>query len=130
MDVDDIPSSEEILCGRCCCPLQKARIKRSTKLTLTGKAGVVLSKDINLMQHKTFCLTEVVRTTLEIRLLHVATGLFGVKGFMPNYAATGFFTSPSLVCAAGPWQRRKDGLPWPRANTYSSTASQFTRFVS
>ena len=113
MDVDNVPKSEEILCGRCCCPLQKARIKRSITLALTGKAEVVLSKDINLVQRETFCFTEVVRTTLESCLPHVAIGVFRVKGFMPSYAATGVFTSPSLVCTAGPWQRRKDGLPWP-----------------
>lgn len=77
--MDNEPSSEEILCGRCCCPLQKARIKRSTTLALTGKAEVVLSKDINLMQRETFCFTEPVRTTLENCLFHVAIGLFRVK---------------------------------------------------
>ena len=54
VEVDSVLSNKENLCGRCCCPLQKARIKRSTTLTLIGKAWIVLSKDINLMQHKTF----------------------------------------------------------------------------
>ena len=113
MDVDNVPSNEEILCGRCCCPLQKARIKRSTTLALTGKAEVVLSKDINLLQRETFCFTEDVRTTLENHLFHVSIGFIRVKGVMPSYAATGVFTNLSLVCTAGPWQRRKDDLPWP-----------------
>ena len=46
------------MCGRCCYPLQKARTKRSTELTIYSLRVVGLSQHINFMAYKHCCVTE------------------------------------------------------------------------
>lgn len=120
-DSGECRAGGESLCVVCCCPLQKARSKRSTSLTSNRLAWFGRIKDEYLATPSSRT-----RPTLleDVRRSSHTRNWLRVILVVPRYAASGISAKPSLVHFSSPWQRREDHLPCTRSYSNPSTASQ------